>query len=140
MEALRRAACIRLRASGPPSDLQSLISKAVACSREHLEGMPEIRNWTWTQDREYRPSYGAYRGPRTTSGSGHAAPLVQPAQALAQPRQTRGPPAVTTHRQHQRWYQHGTHRAGIQQDAEGHDEPDLGQRLERQSHQHGEGC
>jgi xylulose-5-phosphate/fructose-6-phosphate phosphoketolase len=49
IEALRRAQRIRQQAPGLISDLESQIAKAVAYSREHLEDMPEISNWAWSQ-------------------------------------------------------------------------------------------
>ena len=48
IEALKRASRIRPRGPTLISALQSLIQKAVAYSREHLEDPPEIRDWTWT--------------------------------------------------------------------------------------------
>jgi xylulose-5-phosphate/fructose-6-phosphate phosphoketolase len=47
IEALKRASRIRPQAPGLITELYSDIQKAVAYSREHLEDMPEIRNWTW---------------------------------------------------------------------------------------------
>jgi xylulose-5-phosphate/fructose-6-phosphate phosphoketolase len=48
-EALRRST--RQQEDRTPtliSELEALISRATAYSREHLEDMPEIRDWTWT--------------------------------------------------------------------------------------------
>jgi xylulose-5-phosphate/fructose-6-phosphate phosphoketolase len=50
-EALRR--CARQREDRTPtliSRCESLIARATAYSREHLEDMPEIRDWTWTEE------------------------------------------------------------------------------------------
>jgi xylulose-5-phosphate/fructose-6-phosphate phosphoketolase len=52
-EALRRVGETpgsRLRESLPTliSECESLVANATAYSREHLEDMPEIRDWTWT--------------------------------------------------------------------------------------------
>jgi xylulose-5-phosphate/fructose-6-phosphate phosphoketolase len=49
IEALRRATRLRPQVSGLVSELESAIRKAVAYSREHLEDMPELRDWTWTR-------------------------------------------------------------------------------------------
>jgi xylulose-5-phosphate/fructose-6-phosphate phosphoketolase len=46
-EALRRASRISPQASGLITELDSLIQKAVAYSQEHLEDVPQIRDWTW---------------------------------------------------------------------------------------------
>jgi xylulose-5-phosphate/fructose-6-phosphate phosphoketolase len=32
------------------SRCKSLVARATAYSREHLEDMPEIRDWTWTEE------------------------------------------------------------------------------------------
>jgi phosphoketolase len=32
------------------TELESLIAKAVAYTHEHLEDLPEIRNWTWSTE------------------------------------------------------------------------------------------
>jgi phosphoketolase len=32
------------------SECESLIVRAMAYSREHLKDMPEIRDWTWTEE------------------------------------------------------------------------------------------
>ena len=48
IEALRRVSRIRPQAPAVIADLQSLIQKAVAYSREHLEDLPEVTNWRWT--------------------------------------------------------------------------------------------
>jgi xylulose-5-phosphate/fructose-6-phosphate phosphoketolase len=48
MEALRRSTRIRPQSPGLIMELQSSIAKAVQYSREHLEDMPEIRDWTWS--------------------------------------------------------------------------------------------
>jgi xylulose-5-phosphate/fructose-6-phosphate phosphoketolase len=48
---LRR--CARQREDRTPtliSECESLIARATAYSREHLEDMPEIRDWTWTEE------------------------------------------------------------------------------------------
>jgi xylulose-5-phosphate/fructose-6-phosphate phosphoketolase len=50
-EALRRSA--RQREDRTPtliSECESLIARAMAYSQEHLEDMPEIRNWTWSEE------------------------------------------------------------------------------------------
>ncbi len=47
--ALQRATRIRPQAPGLITELESLIHKAVAYAHEHLEDMPEIRDWTWTR-------------------------------------------------------------------------------------------
>jgi xylulose-5-phosphate/fructose-6-phosphate phosphoketolase len=47
IEALKRATRLRQQASTLIPELQSLIAKAVAYSREHFEDLPEIRDWTW---------------------------------------------------------------------------------------------
>jgi xylulose-5-phosphate/fructose-6-phosphate phosphoketolase len=47
IEALKRVSRIRPQASGLISELESLIAKAVAYSREHLEDAPEVTNWIW---------------------------------------------------------------------------------------------
>ncbi len=50
-ETLRRSA--RQREDRTPtliSECESLIARAAAYSREHLEDMPEIRDWTWTEE------------------------------------------------------------------------------------------
>jgi xylulose-5-phosphate/fructose-6-phosphate phosphoketolase len=47
MEAIKRATRVRPQAPQLITELHSLTQKAVAYSREHLEDMPEIRNWTW---------------------------------------------------------------------------------------------
>jgi xylulose-5-phosphate/fructose-6-phosphate phosphoketolase len=52
-EAIRRAAQspgsrVRDRAPTLISRCQSLVGQATAYSREHLQDMPEIRDWTWT--------------------------------------------------------------------------------------------
>jgi len=36
------------RAPALIAECEALIARAVAYSREHLEDMPEIRDWTWT--------------------------------------------------------------------------------------------
>ncbi len=48
MESLKRASRLRPQASGLLTELQSQINKSVAYSREHMEDLPEIRNWTWS--------------------------------------------------------------------------------------------
>jgi xylulose-5-phosphate/fructose-6-phosphate phosphoketolase len=50
IEALRRVPRIRDQATTLMDTCNSLIAKAVAYSREHLEDMPEIRDWTWTDE------------------------------------------------------------------------------------------
>jgi xylulose-5-phosphate/fructose-6-phosphate phosphoketolase len=47
-EALRRSPRIRERAPGLIDACTTLVAKAVAYSKEHLEDMPEIRDWVWT--------------------------------------------------------------------------------------------
>jgi xylulose-5-phosphate/fructose-6-phosphate phosphoketolase len=47
--AIQRASRIRPQAEELIAELHSLIAKAVQYSREHLEDMPEIREWTWPQ-------------------------------------------------------------------------------------------
>jgi xylulose-5-phosphate/fructose-6-phosphate phosphoketolase len=47
MEAINRSPRVRPQAAGFTSELNSLIERAVQYSREHLEDMPEISNWTW---------------------------------------------------------------------------------------------
>jgi xylulose-5-phosphate/fructose-6-phosphate phosphoketolase len=49
IEAIKRA--IRLRPQAPHliTELHSLIDQAVAYSREHLEDMPQIRDWAWSR-------------------------------------------------------------------------------------------
>jgi xylulose-5-phosphate/fructose-6-phosphate phosphoketolase len=47
IEALRRVQRISPQAAGLITELESLIAKAVDYSHEHLEDLPEIRNWTW---------------------------------------------------------------------------------------------
>jgi xylulose-5-phosphate/fructose-6-phosphate phosphoketolase len=49
IEALKRATRIRPQAPGLISELHADIQKAVAYSREHMEDMPEIRDWTWSR-------------------------------------------------------------------------------------------
>jgi xylulose-5-phosphate/fructose-6-phosphate phosphoketolase len=48
IEALNRAKRLRPHASTLIPELQSLLAKAVAYSREHYEDLPEIQDWTWT--------------------------------------------------------------------------------------------
>jgi len=48
IEALKRASRIRPHVPGLTAELESLIAKAVAYSREHLEDQPEISSWTWS--------------------------------------------------------------------------------------------
>jgi xylulose-5-phosphate/fructose-6-phosphate phosphoketolase len=50
MEALRRVQRLSPQASGMITELESLIAKAVAYTHEHLEDLPEIRNWTWSTE------------------------------------------------------------------------------------------
>jgi xylulose-5-phosphate/fructose-6-phosphate phosphoketolase len=50
IEALRRASRVRMQAQGLLTELEHLISQAVAYSREHLEDAPEIDNWTWSDN------------------------------------------------------------------------------------------
>ncbi|HLZ21392.1 MAG TPA: phosphoketolase family protein [Ktedonobacterales bacterium] len=47
MEAIRRSPRIHSQTTGLASELRSLIAKAVQYSHEHLEDMPEIRDWRW---------------------------------------------------------------------------------------------
>ena len=50
-EALRRSARQREdRTPTPISRCKSLVARATAYSKEHLEDMPEIRDWTWTEE------------------------------------------------------------------------------------------
>ncbi len=49
IQALRRSPRVRDRAASLIDRCQSLIAKAVAYSREHLEDKPEIRDWVWTE-------------------------------------------------------------------------------------------
>ncbi len=48
IEALRRVPRIRERAQGLIDQCNASIARAVAYSREHLEDMPEVRDWTWS--------------------------------------------------------------------------------------------
>ncbi len=48
IEALRRAPRIRERAQPLIAECNSLIARATAYSREHMEDLPEIRDWVWT--------------------------------------------------------------------------------------------
>ena len=53
-EALRRAgealgSRLLDRAPALIAECEALIARAVAYSKEHMEDVPEIRNWTWTQ-------------------------------------------------------------------------------------------
>jgi xylulose-5-phosphate/fructose-6-phosphate phosphoketolase len=48
IEALKRVTRIRPQAPALIAELESLIQKAVAYSRDHLEDMPEITEWTWS--------------------------------------------------------------------------------------------
>jgi xylulose-5-phosphate/fructose-6-phosphate phosphoketolase len=47
-EALRRATRIRPQVPGLLMDLQTLTAKAVDYSRDHLEDLPDIRDWRWS--------------------------------------------------------------------------------------------
>jgi xylulose-5-phosphate/fructose-6-phosphate phosphoketolase len=47
IEAIKRAGRALPQSSALIATLESLIAKAVAYSREHLEDSPEIRNWHW---------------------------------------------------------------------------------------------
>jgi xylulose-5-phosphate/fructose-6-phosphate phosphoketolase len=49
IEAIKRASRVRPQAPQLITQLHWLTQKAVAYSREHLEDMPEIRNWTWSR-------------------------------------------------------------------------------------------
>jgi xylulose-5-phosphate/fructose-6-phosphate phosphoketolase len=49
-EALRRAAATRPETATLVTRCESLIAQAVAYSREHLEDVPAITNWSWTAD------------------------------------------------------------------------------------------
>jgi xylulose-5-phosphate/fructose-6-phosphate phosphoketolase len=49
IEALKRATRVRRQSAGLIEELRSSIDKAVEYSREHLEDMPEIRDWTWSR-------------------------------------------------------------------------------------------
>jgi xylulose-5-phosphate/fructose-6-phosphate phosphoketolase len=46
-EALRRVRRVYSTAEGLMPELDALISKAVAYTRENLHDPPEIRDWTW---------------------------------------------------------------------------------------------
>jgi xylulose-5-phosphate/fructose-6-phosphate phosphoketolase len=48
-EALRRSPRMRGRAPGLIDECKSLVDRAVAYSKEHLEDMPEIRDWVWSE-------------------------------------------------------------------------------------------
>jgi xylulose-5-phosphate/fructose-6-phosphate phosphoketolase len=48
IEALRRVPQLYDRAETLMDTCNNMITKAVTYSREHLEDMPEIRDWTWT--------------------------------------------------------------------------------------------
>jgi len=48
IEALKRVTRIRPQAPALIAELESLIQKAVAYSRDHLEDVPEITDWTWS--------------------------------------------------------------------------------------------
>ena len=48
-EALRRAGLLD-RAPALIDECEALIARAVAYSKEHLEDLPEIRDWTWTEE------------------------------------------------------------------------------------------
>ncbi len=48
IEALRRVPRAREQAQGLIAECNNLIARAVAYSREHLEDLPEIANWVWT--------------------------------------------------------------------------------------------
>ncbi len=50
IEALRRVPRLKDRAATLIANCNRLIARAVAYSREHLEDMPEIRDWTWTNE------------------------------------------------------------------------------------------
>ena len=49
-EALRRVPRMQQRAPHLIDECRSLIARAVAYSQEHLEDMPEVRDWTWTEE------------------------------------------------------------------------------------------
>ncbi len=49
IEALRRVPRVREQAQGLIAECNNLIARAVAYSREHLEDVPEITNWVWTE-------------------------------------------------------------------------------------------
>jgi xylulose-5-phosphate/fructose-6-phosphate phosphoketolase len=51
IEALKWATRVRPRASGLVARCESMIAKAEAYAREHMEDMPEITNWTWAEQR-----------------------------------------------------------------------------------------
>jgi xylulose-5-phosphate/fructose-6-phosphate phosphoketolase len=46
--ALQRVTRVRPQSPGLIAELESLIRQAVAYSREHLEDLPEIRDWRWS--------------------------------------------------------------------------------------------
>jgi xylulose-5-phosphate/fructose-6-phosphate phosphoketolase len=48
IEALRRATRVRPQSPGLIAELESAIQKAVSYTYEHLEDMPEIRDWRWS--------------------------------------------------------------------------------------------
>ncbi|MGH9618933.1 MAG: hypothetical protein ACRD45_04350 [Bryobacteraceae bacterium] len=48
MEALRRSQRFTNRAPELIEQFEQRIGEAVAYSKEHLEDMPEIRDWVWT--------------------------------------------------------------------------------------------
>jgi xylulose-5-phosphate/fructose-6-phosphate phosphoketolase len=47
-EALRRASRLSPQAPGLIVELDSLIQKADAYSHDHLQDVPQIRDWTWS--------------------------------------------------------------------------------------------
>ena len=49
IEAIKRATRLRPQAPHLITQLHSLIDQAVAYSREHLEDMPQIRDWAWSR-------------------------------------------------------------------------------------------
>jgi xylulose-5-phosphate/fructose-6-phosphate phosphoketolase len=49
IEALRNVPRLREQAQGFISECTNLIARATAYSHEHLEDMPEIANWVWTE-------------------------------------------------------------------------------------------
>jgi xylulose-5-phosphate/fructose-6-phosphate phosphoketolase len=50
IQALRWSSRLRQQSQGLIVELQSSIAKAVQYSREYLEDMPEIRDWTWSAE------------------------------------------------------------------------------------------
>jgi xylulose-5-phosphate/fructose-6-phosphate phosphoketolase len=51
-EALRRSPRMRGYAPGLIDECKSLVDRAIAYSKEHLEDAPEIRDWVWSETPE----------------------------------------------------------------------------------------